>query len=63
MCLCVHRVSLSTGIHGNVLDFAARLDVAIDVAHAVTYLHMYTGISSRIQVMNTVSSYFSWISY
>ncbi|XP_059456076.1 calmodulin-binding receptor-like cytoplasmic kinase 2 [Corylus avellana] len=28
--------------HGNVLDLAARLDVAIDVAHAVTYLHMYT---------------------
>ncbi|XP_062156178.1 calmodulin-binding receptor-like cytoplasmic kinase 2 [Alnus glutinosa] len=29
-------------IHGNMLDLAARLDVAIDVAHAVTYLHMYT---------------------
>lgn len=29
-------------MHGTVLDFAARLDVAIDVAHAVTYLHMYT---------------------
>ncbi|XP_022865706.1 calmodulin-binding receptor-like cytoplasmic kinase 2 isoform X1 [Olea europaea var. sylvestris] len=29
-------------VHGNVLDFAARLDIAIDVAHAVTYLHMYT---------------------
>lgn len=28
---------------GNVLDLAARLDIAIDVAHAVTYLHMYTG--------------------
>ncbi|CAI9769579.1 unnamed protein product [Fraxinus pennsylvanica] len=30
-----------TGVHGNVLDFAARLDIAIDMAHAVTYLHMY----------------------
>ncbi|KAG6437718.1 hypothetical protein SASPL_102644 [Salvia splendens] len=30
-------------VKGNILDFAARLDVAIDVAHAVTYLHMYTG--------------------
>ncbi|GFS38809.1 calmodulin-binding receptor-like cytoplasmic kinase 2 [Actinidia rufa] len=30
-------------MHGNVLDFAARLDISIDVAHAVTYLHMYTG--------------------
>ncbi|KAF8412225.1 hypothetical protein HHK36_000185 [Tetracentron sinense] len=29
-------------MHGNILDFAARLDIAIDVAHAVTYLHMYT---------------------
>lgn len=28
-------------MHGNVLEFAARLDIAIDVAHAVTYLHMY----------------------
>ncbi|XP_014515159.1 calmodulin-binding receptor-like cytoplasmic kinase 2 isoform X1 [Vigna radiata var. radiata] len=28
-------------IHGSVLDLAARLDVAIDVAHAITYLHMY----------------------
>ncbi|KAL2478739.1 Calmodulin-binding receptor-like cytoplasmic kinase 2 [Forsythia ovata] len=29
-------------VQGNVLDFASRLDIAIDVAHAVTYLHMYT---------------------
>lgn len=29
-------------IHGIVLDLATRLDIAIDVAHAVTYLHMYT---------------------
>ncbi|KZV57649.1 calmodulin-binding receptor-like cytoplasmic kinase 2 [Dorcoceras hygrometricum] len=30
------------GIHGNGLDFACRLDIATDVAHAVTYLHTYT---------------------
>ncbi|XP_068645743.1 calmodulin-binding receptor-like cytoplasmic kinase 2 [Aristolochia californica] len=30
------------GLHGTILDLAARLDVAIDVAHAITYLHMYT---------------------
>ncbi|XVF33293.1 hypothetical protein REPUB_Repub17cG0156300 [Reevesia pubescens] len=30
------------GAHGKVLDLAARLDIAIDVAHAITYLHMYT---------------------
>ncbi|XP_077240269.1 calmodulin-binding receptor-like cytoplasmic kinase 2 isoform X2 [Tasmannia lanceolata] len=29
-------------MHGGILDLAARLDIAIDVAHAVTYLHMYT---------------------
>ncbi|XP_040377115.1 calmodulin-binding receptor-like cytoplasmic kinase 2 [Oryza brachyantha] len=28
--------------NGRVLDFGARLEIAIDVAHAVTYLHMYT---------------------
>lgn len=33
----------NAGTRGNVLDLAARLDIAIDVAHAVTYLHMYTG--------------------
>ncbi|KAK8711319.1 hypothetical protein V6N13_146603 [Hibiscus sabdariffa] len=30
------------GVNGKELDFAARLDIAIDVAHAITYLHMYT---------------------
>eukprot|EP00262_Sarcandra_glabra_P009464 TRINITY_DN23863_c0_g1_i1.p1 TRINITY_DN23863_c0_g1~~TRINITY_DN23863_c0_g1_i1.p1 ORF type:complete len:437 (+),score=62.85 TRINITY_DN23863_c0_g1_i1:153-1463(+) len=29
-------------LHGGPLDLASRLDIAIDVAHAVTYLHMYT---------------------
>ncbi|KAF6157705.1 hypothetical protein GIB67_037278 [Kingdonia uniflora] len=29
-------------LNGEILDLAARLDIAIDVAHAVTYLHMYT---------------------
>lgn len=35
------------GLHGKVLDLATRLEVAIDVAHAVTYLHMYTGLCSQ----------------
>nr|CAD1836005.1 unnamed protein product [Ananas comosus var. bracteatus] len=29
-------------LHGKPLDLATRLDIAIDVAHAVTYLHMYS---------------------
>ncbi|KAL6130972.1 hypothetical protein ACLB2K_069350 [Fragaria x ananassa] len=29
-------------MQGGILDLTARLDIAIDVAHAVTYLHMYT---------------------
>lgn len=34
----------NAGIHGNILDLAARIDIATDVAHAITYLHMYTGM-------------------
>ncbi|KAG9158906.1 hypothetical protein Leryth_013293 [Lithospermum erythrorhizon] len=30
------------GKHGNELELAQRLDIAIDVAHAVTYLHSYS---------------------
>lgn len=33
-----------------------RLDIAIDVAHAVAYLHNYTGILPAFQ-SNAVSSY------
>lgn len=32
------------GEHGKVLELVGRLDIAIDVAHAITYLHMYTGL-------------------
>ena len=34
----------TAGIRANILSLAVRLDIAIDVAHAITYLHMYTGI-------------------
>ncbi|TKY47143.1 Calmodulin-binding receptor cytoplasmic kinase 1 [Spatholobus suberectus] len=30
------------GFRGNGLEIGERLDIAIDVAHAITYLHMYT---------------------
>ncbi|KAG0463239.1 hypothetical protein HPP92_021715 [Vanilla planifolia] len=29
------------GVHGHILDFNQRLEIAIDVAHALTYLHLY----------------------
>ncbi|GAB4844505.1 Calmodulin-binding receptor-like cytoplasmic kinase 2 [Ancistrocladus abbreviatus] len=41
-CLRGHLDGIGAGIHGHALDMATRLDIAIDVAHAITYLHMYT---------------------
>lgn len=29
------------GTHKNTLDMSTRLDIAIDIAHALTYLHLY----------------------
>lgn len=29
------------GVHGSYLDFNQRLEISIDVAHALTYLHLY----------------------
>lgn len=29
------------GTYGQILDMSTRLDIAIDVAHALTYLHLY----------------------
>ncbi|KAI0502225.1 hypothetical protein KFK09_017172 [Dendrobium nobile] len=31
----------TTSLHGHILDFNQRLEIAIDVAHALTYLHVY----------------------
>jgi hypothetical protein len=31
------------GMHGKFLEFCVRLEIAIDVAHAITYLHTYSG--------------------
>ncbi|KAL5697878.1 non-specific serine/threonine protein kinase [Ranunculus cassubicifolius] len=31
------------GQHGKILDFNQRLEICIDVAHALTYLHIYAG--------------------
>lgn len=48
--MLLNVLCINTGMHGAVLDFAARLDVAIDVAHAVTYLHMYSGMCYPIEL-------------
>ena len=37
----------TAGIRGNILSLVVWLDIAIDVAHAITYLHIYTGIHLR----------------
>jgi hypothetical protein len=35
--------SVDAGDLGVTLDMSKRLDIAIDVAHALTYLHFYAG--------------------
>lgn len=35
--------SLMAGMRGKILDFNQRLEISIDVAHALTYLHLYSG--------------------
>lgn len=34
---------INAGTRANELEIGQRLDIAIDVAHAITYLHTYTG--------------------
>lgn len=47
---CKFKIYCSTegichaGLCGKGLEIGERLDIAIDVAHAVTYLHTYTGM-------------------
>ena len=37
------NLSIIAGKFGVVLDLSQRVDIAIDVAHALTYLHLYAG--------------------
>jgi hypothetical protein len=41
---------------GVILDMSTRLDIAIDIAHALTYLHYYTGTPefTQIKVCNSI---------
>lgn len=34
---------LLAGVRGKILDFNQRLEISIDVAHALAYLHLYAG--------------------
>lgn len=34
---------LLVGLKGKILDFNQRLEISIDVAHGLTYLHLYAG--------------------
>ena len=40
----ISHVTIYEGTRGIGLEMAERLDIAIDVAHAITYLHMYSGM-------------------
>ena len=54
---CILHVLLhSAGHHGRVLDFNQRLEIAIDVAHALTYLHLYAGRLSTDYMLNYINT-------
>lgn len=36
-------LSSLAGGRGKILDFNQRLEIAIDIAHGLTYLHLYAG--------------------
>ena len=42
---------------GTGLELAQRLNIAIDVAHAITYLHEYAGISIKFHEMPSFMSH------
>jgi hypothetical protein len=41
-----------SGLHGLVLGFNQRLEIAIDVAHGLTYLHLYAGMFCQHVTIN-----------
>ncbi|CAH8337377.1 unnamed protein product [Eruca vesicaria subsp. sativa] len=38
----ISEITWIVGKDGKTLDMATRLDIAADIAHTITYLHMYT---------------------
>lgn len=44
-----------TGQRGKILDFNQRLEISIDVAHALTYLHLYAGEKLLIYLICSLS--------
>lgn len=53
----------NAGVNGNVLDFASRLDIGIDVGHAITYLHMYTGTSELCKLKAFLNSLLIYLEF
>lgn len=63
-CLFIMLMSFNNaGVDGNVLDFASRLDIGIDVGHAITYLHMYTGTSELCALQSFLNSWLIYLGF
>lgn len=44
--MATHFATMRAGSKGEPLEFAQRLNIAIDIVHAIAYLHGYTGTHS-----------------
>ena len=49
----------AAGLRGKILDFNQRLEISIDVAHALTYLHLYSGL--KIFHFSAFKISYAWI--
>lgn len=54
---------LMAGMRGKILDFNQRLEISIDVAHALTYLHLYSGEPTSYLVSYLFSLQNHFVSY
>lgn len=44
--ITVNNLMILVGIKNKILDFNQRLEISIDIAHGLTYLHLYAGNDS-----------------
>jgi len=56
--LIEYHAILLAGMRGKTLDFNQRLEIAIDVAHGLTYLHLYAG--SDYYIMCILFSFYNF---